>query len=56
MRAEAHRFLQATALIKLYQDGRLDELSDSPIDPRKFLTDAEITQAIKDYTKTTSYG
>jgi len=51
LRAEAYRFLQATALIKLYGEGRLCEKTESPIDPYKWLTAAEENAAITQFVK-----
>ena len=44
--AHSYRQLQAAALIKLFEEGRLDELNpDKPIAPYDILSDVEIEKA-----------
>ncbi len=49
--AKIYHQLQTTALLKMFSEGRLAELSDSPIEPEKWLTEAEYDQTVDDFNR-----
>jgi len=46
--AEQYQLLQCAALIKLYEEGRLNELPNGPVDPAAVFTPLELRRKIEE--------